>query len=491
MNIALNLGKKIVALDHAAIPREALHWAKQGILDTVGVTIAGAEAACTQMVAQMVTVGEAAAPAPGGGLQGGGALLFGFGRRVSALDAALVNGTAAHALDFDDCSNTLGGHPSAPILPGLIALGETRGASGRDVILAYLAGFETETAIAKGVNFHHYEKGWHPTGTLGTFGAAAAAAKLIDLDAERTATALALAVSLASGVKANFGSMAKPLHVGHCARNGLMAALLSEQGFTARPDAFEHRQGFFEVYNGAGTYDPERIGEGWADPFDILDPGLAIKLFPCCASTHPAIDAMLKLRLENDLNAENVAHVVSWTHPRRLAHTNRPDPKEPLDAKFSVQYVLARALLEGRVGIEHFEGGAFDDPDVRRVMERIVAEPHPKAIMEDTKHFFAEVTVTMTGGRTVSAWVDQPVGRGPESPLPPGVLAVKFENCAGRVLASEAVGELLSLIENLDAVSDIRQMTAIIGTGRPKVCARGHFPVEPGQDGYYSRIGNC
>ncbi len=464
MNIAVRLGEKINALDHGAVPLEALHWAKQGILDTVGVTLAGAEAPCTQMVARMVA---AEAGSPAGIAQAGGALLFGFGQRTSASNAALVNGTAAHALDFDDCSNTLGGHPSAPILPGLIALGEIRGASGRDVILAYLAGFETETAIAKGVNFHHYEKGWHPTATLGTFGAAAAGAKLIGLDAERTAIALAISASMASGIKANFGTGTKPLHVGHCARNGLTAALLSEQNYTANLDAFEHRQGFLELFNGAGNYDSNRIGKGWADPFNIVDPGLAIKQHPCCGSTHPAVDAMLKLRRENDLTADNVASVVSWTHPRRLSHTNRPDPQGPLDAKFSVQYVLARALSEGRVAIEHFEGDAFNDPQVRRLMERITAEPHPKAVMDTTEHFFAEVTVTKTDGKSVSTWLDQPVGRGPDSPLPPGALAAKFQNCAERVLTRAAADELRAMIEDLETVDNIREMTALIGDATP------------------------
>ena len=157
MTITKRLGTKIAALDHADVTPEALLWAKRGILDTVGVTLAGAEEACTRRVAQMVAIED------GPAARNEGALLFGYGRRTSASNAALVNGTAAHALDFDDWNNTLGGHPSAPILPGLIALGEIRGASGRDIILAYLAGFETETAIAKGVNFHHYEKGWHPT----------------------------------------------------------------------------------------------------------------------------------------------------------------------------------------------------------------------------------------------------------------------------------------------------------------------------------------
>jgi len=240
MTIAAELARRIGAIAFDQLPPEAVAWAKVGILDTVGVTLAGAGESCARIVS-----GVAAHSA-------GPALLFGSRRCVAPLDAALINGTAAHALDFDDCSNSMGGHPSAPVLPALFALAGTRKVSGREFLAAYIAGFETETRIARGVNFYHYEKGWHPTATLGTFGAAAASAHLLRLDARRTATALGLAASLASGLKANFGTMTKPLHVGHAARNGLMAALLAADGFTASEDAFEHAQGFFLVFNGAG-----------------------------------------------------------------------------------------------------------------------------------------------------------------------------------------------------------------------------------------------
>src|SRR4029077_17449907 len=196
----------------------------------------------------------------------GPALLFGTGQRIDVLSAALINGVAAHALDFDDCHNTLGGHPSAPILPALWAIGA--GITGKAFIAAYAAGVETECKLARAVHFHHYEKGWHPTATLGTFGAAAACAHLLRLSPDNTATALALAASMASGIKANFGTMTKPFHVGHAARNGLFAALLAEEGMTANHGALEHKQGFFAVFNGEGHFDADRILAEWAKPFD-------------------------------------------------------------------------------------------------------------------------------------------------------------------------------------------------------------------------------
>ena len=348
----------------------------------------------------------------------GECLIFGSDRRAAPLDAALINGTAAHALDFDDVSNSLGGHPSAPILPALFALGETLDCTGRDFIAAYVAGFETETRIARGVHFHHYEKGWHPTATLGVFGATAACSHLMGLDRARTAQALAIAASLASGIKANFGTMTKPLHVGHTARNGLFAAQLAQGGFTANPEALEHKQGFLMVFNGAGNFDAEAILKDWGQPYDIVRPGLAVKQHPCCGSTHPAIDAMLLLRGEYEVAPEKIARIDSWTHPRRLAHTDRPDPQSGLDAKFSVQYCLARALLGGRIVLEDFEGEAFRDDTARALMRRIHAAPHPEMNAASAEYLGAEVRITFDDGRTIARRVGSALGRGPDNPLP-------------------------------------------------------------------------
>jgi 2-methylcitrate dehydratase PrpD len=246
-------------------------------------------------------------------------------------------------------------------------------ADGRAFITAYVAGFETECKLALGVNFYQYTKGWHPTATLGVHGAAAAACHLLRLDTRRRATALAITSSLASGIKANFGTMTKPLHVGHCARNGLFAALLAERDFTANAGEFEHNQGFLEVFNGPGTYDAARILAHWGAPFDVVETGIAIKQYPCCGSTHPALDVMLDLVRRHDLREEAVARIECWTHARRLDHTNRPDPQSGLEAKFSVQYCLARALTNRAIRIEHFEGDAFRDPAVRAILPRVHA----------------------------------------------------------------------------------------------------------------------
>jgi 2-methylcitrate dehydratase PrpD len=379
------------------------------------------------------------------------------------LDAAVINGTAAHALDYDDVGSSIGGHPSIPILPGILALGEGLGASGRDLVLAFVVGWETEARIGHAVNMHHYEKGWHPTATLGVFGGTAGAARLLGLDAERTATALAIAVSLAAGVKSNFGSMTKPLHAGQSTRHGVYAALLAREGFTAQAEAFEHKQGFFEVFNGAGTYDASRIFARWADPLDILDPGVGLKQYPCCASTHSAIDATLLLREKHGLTPERVARIESITHARALAHTNRPDPKSTLDAKFSVQYCIARALAHGEVTFAHFEGESFRDPQIRELLRRIEARPHahePRGQgMEE--HFECDLHVTTREGERLSAHVDQPL-RGPRNLTPPDRLESKFRDCAERALRGETVAPVYEALGRIETCADVRELTRLM-----------------------------
>jgi 2-methylcitrate dehydratase PrpD len=462
MTLALELAKRINGIRYEDLPPEAVHWSKIGILDLIGVTLAGAGEDTTRIPREVLTRGGAA---------GSSLLLDGGATRVGALDAALINGTASHALDFDDCNNTIGGHPTAPILPALFALADDVGASGREFIAAYVAGFEAECKIAMGVHFYHYTHGWHPTATLGVFGSAAACAKLLKLPDDKTAIALAIAASLASGIKANFGTMVKPLHVGHSTRNGLFAALLARDGFTANAGAFEHKQGFFNVFNGQGNYDEAKILPAWGRPLDIVKPGIAVKQYPCCGSTHSALDAMLGLVREHKPAADDVERVDVWTHSRRLEHTNRPDPKSDLDAKFSVQYCMARAILDRRITIEHFDGKAHEEPRVRRILSRVHAAPYTTEQFPAENHFGAEVKVTLRGGKVLSGKVDQPFGRTTENPLPASLLKEKFESCAARALPKERVAALYSAIQGCENLKDAREITAIIAGETPKQAA--------------------
>ena len=431
MTVANQLGERIVGMRYEDLPPEAVKWAKVSIVDTIGCALAGAHEDAPKIAERVLT----------GGANAGPSLVWGTARRAPIMDAAVINGTAAHALDYDDTNNSMAGHPSIAILPGILALGESLGSTGKDLLLAFIVGWETQARIGHVVNMHHYEKGWHPTATLGVFGGTAAAALMLGLDVRQTATALSIAASLSAGVKSNFGTMTKPLHAGQCTRHGVYAALLANEGFTAAPDAFEHKQGYFEVFNGPGNYDAAKAVADWAAPLDILDPGVGLKQYPCCASTHSAIDAMLLLREQHGLRPDNVAKIDSMTHARALAHTNRPHPQSTLDAKFSVQYCVARALMHGAVNFGHFEGSAYRDADVQGLLDRVVARPHDFQPRGMEEHYECHMHVTTTDGKQFTARVEQPL-RGPRNLAPPDRLEAKFHDCAARAWMTETIASL-------------------------------------------------
>jgi len=416
------------------------------------VALAGSAEPCTTNLLRIPGVAEAAGPCT----------LFGASRKTSALDSAFVNGTASHALDYDDFSQPMGGHQSVPLVAPLIAMAEQRQLSGAQLIAAYVVGIETEIRLARAVNFHHYDKGWHPTATLGIFGAVAAVGHLIRLDEAKLVTALGIAASLASGVKANFGTMVKPLHVGQCCRNALLAVLLTESGYDANPAALEHKQGFLNAFNGPGTYDAERMFEDWASPLEVTSPTMGLKQFPCCGSTHPAISMMLALRQDEGITAEMLERIEVMPHMRRLPHTDNPDPQTSLAAKFSVQYVVARAVLDGAVRLKHFEGEAHRDPAVREVMSRITARPHPDMAHDAAEQFGVEVRVTLRDGRVLSRRVDGLIGRGGANPMSSDELWEKFYDCSRRALPKQDILPLFERLESLEKVGDIRDITRML-----------------------------
>ena len=447
------LAVKICAFNRSHVTPNALSQARKAIIDTVAVTLAGIREDCVQIL--LKTAGIGTTP--------GRSLVFGTSMRTNVLDATLINGTASHALDFDDYSGVFGGHQSAPLVPALFALAEERNIGGEALLLAYIIGVEVEIRLARAVHYHHYDKGWHPTATLGIFGAAAAASHLLHLSEEATAHALAIAASHASGVKANFGSMTKPLHIGQCGRNGLLSALLAENGFTANKGVLEHHQGFLEVFNGAGTYEVENIFLNWADPLEIEHPTIAFKQFPCCGSTHAAITAALALRNENNIRASDVAEIEILPHARRLRHTNTPYPQTPLQAKFSVQYVVARALLDGAVYLSHFEGNAHLEPAVWELLKVTKVRPHPHMRDDAQEQWGAEVIVTMKDGRILSKRVDSLVGRSGESSMSLDEMWRKFEDCARRVLPRDQIAPLFERLQVIDLVTEIEDITRYLG----------------------------
>jgi 2-methylcitrate dehydratase PrpD len=327
------------------------------------------------------------------------------------------------------------------------------------------------------VHFHHYDKGWHPTATVGIFGTVASAARLLHFAPEQTAVALGLAASLASGLKANFGTMTKPLHVGHAVRNGLMAALMVKEGFTANAAAFEHRQGFLEVFNGTGSYDTGRMLANWYAPLEAEGGEAGVKEYPCCGSTHASVARAIDLAARYGITAADVQRIEIMPHARRLPHTDNPDPTTPLAAKFSIQYCVARALADRAVRLEHFEGDAPFDPAIRSLMARTEARPHPGMPEDSPQQWGAEVVVTTTDQRRLASRADQQERRGLGArPITRDELWEKFQDCARRSLPSDRAGPLFDALMRIDSIARIAEVTRLMETGPPRETER-----EPGQ----------
>jgi 2-methylcitrate dehydratase PrpD len=431
------------------LPSGAVEAARRAILDCLGVTLAGSLDPPARII-QAVAEAEGGAPL---------CTVVGTGRRTGAAWAALANGTAAHALDFDDTNFAMLGHPTAPVLAAALAASELGLSDGRALVHAFVLGFEVETTVAEVVNPAHYAHGWHATCTLGTLGAAAAAARLLGLDVAETQVALAVAASQASGLKENFGTMTKPFHAGHAARSGVLAALLAREGWTASAQALEGPQGYFQVL-GAGALALERL-ETLGDPWKILTTGVAVKPYPSCACTHSIIDGALELHRTRGIRAGDVAEVtvsVSAPVPRILIHSN---PRTGLEAKFSGEYAAAAALVLGRVGIGTFTDESVMDPAVRRLMERVRVVVDPEMPTDGERQMWSRVTVRLADGGQAEIG-PRPVPGHPTHPMTPGALREKFEECARLVLPADRVETVRQIVEALDDCPDVRSLTAIL-----------------------------
>jgi 2-methylcitrate dehydratase PrpD len=451
--IAQGLAERIASTQYEALPDDALHWARVSILDTLGVALAGA-------IEEGVGIADRMLAEQGAGPS----LVFRSGRRIAPPDAAFINGIAAHSLDFDASSAVLVGHPSVHLLPALLALAEARQASGAAFTAAYIAGFEVQSRIARAIQPHHAEKGWFPGGTIGVFGTAAGCAHLLGLDREQTTNCLGIAANLASGLMVNAGTMSKPLAAGQTARNGLLAALFASGGFTASANALEDRRGFLTVYNGADHLDMPAILADWGAPYDIVETAYGLKRHPCCGVLQSSIDVMADLVAEHDLSPANVARIDAELITTRFGHVDRPQPRSNIDAKFSLQYCLARTLLQGRLRSEDFEGDAYRDAAVAPLMRLVHGGTHPETDPDGSRkdHGGVEIRVTLQDGSQVGARVAQPFGRVPGAPLPQEMLEAKFIDCATRLLSAEAAHRLLELVRRVDRLDRVNELTAAI-----------------------------
>jgi len=430
------------------LPAGAVSAAKEAILDSVGVALAGSREAVGRIGAELAREERAAEEAA----------LFGHGFRSTATTAALVNGTAAHALDFD-ASFMIMGQPMAGLMPTVFALAEPLGASGRQLLEAHIAGFEVTAKLAWSMPAHWSEGGWHATATVGSLGCTAAAARLPGLGVDEIGMALGIVSSMAGGVVGSFGTMSKPLHAGLAARNGVLAAKLAGKGFTGNPATLEAPNGFVDAFAPGMPPDFSPL-EKLGTTYDV-ESGVRYKASPCGGLTHGAIDAVLALRREDGFVAEAIdrldVQVTSYTASRIVYGS----PETELQAKFSMAYILARAALDGAPTPDTFSDEAIREPAALALAERVHMEVDPELENDASGRRPCRVTIHLKDGRSLFRQVDYPKGS-PEAPFGPGELQEKFRACARRALDEKAASEAMDLLDHLETVDHVGSLSRLL-----------------------------
>lgn len=435
------------------LPREVVQRAKNSVLDTLGVAVAGAVEPGARILARYT--------ADNGGRAA--STMIGMGSASSPRAAALVNGMSAHMLGYSDLSVTPIVHPSISVLPAVLALAEDRNASGSEVLVAYVLGVELACKLGEVVGAPFNQKGWHPCSVLGGMGATLGAARVLGLDADRTANAVGLGGMQAAGIKAGMGTMAKAYGAGRGAENGVVAAELAQSGFTGPTAVLEGVDGFLQTFGDgvAGDAMMERFGNPW----HFVRPGITLKPYPSCTCSHTSIHAVLALRAEHRIAPEQVAEVECSVSPAVANYMKFPRPKDALEAKYSLQYCVAVALIDGRVDIESFDDARVADPRVTHLMERIrmIVSPELAALgfNPDKAPFGTRVRVQLDDGRQVERRQDKGPWE-PETAPSWSDLLPKFRSCAKLGLDDAEAGEVIDLVATLERQPDVRRLMTLL-----------------------------
>jgi 2-methylcitrate dehydratase PrpD len=453
MEITGRIADYVVSTQLEDFPPDGIQAAKGAIMDCLGCALAGSREPLADILSEFVQ-------ANGGGTS---ASVIGRGFKTSAADAAQVNGAISHALDYDDITRALKGHPTAVLMPPALALAESQGATGLEMLMAYMLGFEVACSIGEAMSPEYYDElGWHPTGPVGALGAAVAASRILKLDRDQTAMAISLAASQAAGLRQNFGTMTKPYHAGAACRTGVTAAQLVSAGFTASLDAIEGRFGFLHAFSGGGGYEADRILENLGKTCYLVESGIEIKKYPCCGSAHLALDATARILDRSPLNAadiEKIDVVVDFDPPRSLIHDR---PQSALEGKFSMQYCLAAAVLDGKVGMD-----AFTDQQVLRPEAQDLI---PKVTMRRLTDFqgqpswveaYNQVAVHLKDGTVLTERVDR-INEGALRGVTMDEIIDKFRDCASTALTADDIEELVTGLSELEQLPDVRRVADLL-----------------------------
>lgn len=444
-NRITDLGAYVAGISFEELPESVVHTTERCFVDTVGVSIAGATEGAGTIAAEVFS-----------SLSGGGgpATMLAGGDGIPVHDAAFANGVAGHYFDFDDVMTNIHVHPSVTMVPAILAVAEAQRARGEEAITAYVAGLETQYFVAAPINPGHYERGWHATSTYGTFGAAAAVANLLGLDAEETLHALNVAASMAAGLKRNFGSMTKSLHAGHAGYAGLLAAYLAGRGYDATTDAMVGEAGFYDLYSGEEPPDYDAFPE-FEDGWVLDDVGIDTKKYPCCYFTHSAIEAAATLTADHDIDPAAVERVLVRASQAAADTLAYERPATGLEAKFSMYYTVASAIARDRVELSTFDDDAVHHGATSDVMDVVEFDVDPD--LPYGSHA-STVKIELADGTVLERHLSEPPGT-PATPLSEEELRTKFEMCAKRAV-DDATAD--SLYEALSTLRDATDLSSIM-----------------------------
>ena len=446
-SLSEELARFVADLTYEDVPLEVRAKARTCVLDTLGAGLAGSRTDEGRRV--IAAVGDYDA--------GQSASLWGVARRASAPAAALVNGTLAHTRELDDFGGC--GHSGAVVVPAALAVAEHAGASGRQFLLAVVAGYEVAARVTEGAGGYtrHNARGWHSTGTCGSFGAAAAAAKIMGLDVERAASAIALAGSFTGGLWAFLGdgAMSKRLHPGKAAETGVVAAYLAKKGFTGPREILEADYGgFFSTYVPRES-DPDAVLKDLGTEFRIMDSGF--KPYACCRSVHGALDGLFEIMRKHRLAADGVeAIIVRGTEEMKL-QVGRPIARNTLEAQMSLPYSLAVGLLAGRASLMEYDAQWLSDPRVHGLMPKITMVADSSFVTEEQ----TEVEVATTAGDRYASGTKYATGH-PRNPMTETDIEAKFALLAGLALPPASVGRLTEMVRDLERLATVRELAQLL-----------------------------
>ena len=452
------VAKFVASTTYADIPQDVIDLGKKSILDGFGLAIAGSVAASGPIArTYLKSLGDCRAQAT----------VIGSTMKAPTRFAAFANGIGIHADDYDDTQLAvlpdrvygLLTHPTAPVLPAAFAVAEAGGMSGRDLMLAYHLGVEVECKIAEAISPRHYEDGFHSTGTIGVFGAAAAAAKLQRMDADRCLHALGVAGSEGSGLRINFGTMMKPFHAGHAAEGGVLAADLTALGWTSTEKILEAPTGFFRA--ASGSYDLNSILNKLGNPWTFASPGISIKPFPSGSLSHPGMTEMKRLVKENKITPDQVERVDVGTNRFMPTALIYHQPKTGLEAKFSMEYSMAVILQFGRGTLNEYTDATVNRPELQELVKKVHFYVSPEAENGGYSKMTTIIDIHLTNGRTISGREDVAKGN-PANPMSFDEVAEKFRgNTAYAKWPSAKADAIVEAVRKLEDLPDVRTLAAL------------------------------